>query len=330
MADYSIIKLSNLSPMHIGTGRENYDFSDAALHSDTLISALAAIKAQQGGGDNLHDFLLSFRLSSAFPYFKETLFLPTAFGKKDVVIPNQEEHLYRKALKKVKYAAYPIWERMVNGDKVTIDSKQIQGGFILEKASEDFRISHSQVNQRVFVPRDGASDSEPFFFEWMYYDTNAGLYVLTDATGELLEEVVKLFKLLGLQGVGTDKSVGGGQFNAELAGCLHINTPSSANAMMLLSLYIPQESELENICLEQSRYQIILRGGYIAGSQQEEFRHLRKKSIYMMSVGSVLKTVNPLEGKVVDLRPNWNDNLLHPVYRSGRALSIPIRISDYE
>ena len=77
MPTYKIIKLKNLTPLHIGTGKENqYDFSAADLHSDTLSAALAALRAQQGQADDIETFLQSFSLSSAFPYWNDICFLP--------------------------------------------------------------------------------------------------------------------------------------------------------------------------------------------------------------------------------------------------------------
>lgn len=50
----------------------------------------------------------------------------------------------------------------------------------------------------------------------------------------------------------------------------------------------------------------------------------------MFSVGSVFKTNERLNGKIADLRPEWNTIEMHPVFRSGRPLSIPIKIKEYE
>ena len=60
--------------MHIGTGKENYDFSSSGLHSDTLSSALAAIRATQGKSGDTEHFIDSFIISSAFPYWKNNFF----------------------------------------------------------------------------------------------------------------------------------------------------------------------------------------------------------------------------------------------------------------
>ena len=68
-----IIKFKNLTPLHIGTGKENYDFSSSVLHSDTLSAALASLRAQKGKSSDIESFLMSFAISSAFPYFGELL-----------------------------------------------------------------------------------------------------------------------------------------------------------------------------------------------------------------------------------------------------------------
>jgi CRISPR type III-A-associated RAMP protein Csm4 len=326
MAEYSIIKLKNLSPMHIGMGRESHDFSSTVLHSDTITAALAAMKAQKGEQDRIYDFLQSFKMSSAFPFFKDELFLPTPIGRLNVSINGKEEHQYRKGLKKVKYASLPIWKQLTKGESLELDEWQLKGGFITNNAGhKEMTISKALVNERVGVPRDNTDDSEPFFFEWNYFSQDAGLYVMTDATGAALQEITELFESLGQQGIGTDKSIGGGKFDAELTGSISIDESKEANAQMLLSLYIPTKEEVGRINLEESSYQLILRGGFIAGSSYEQFKHLRKKSVYMMDVGSVLYTSETIEGKIVDLRPEWNDKALHSVYRSGKALSVPIK-----
>ena len=327
MAEYSIIKLKNLSPIHIGMGRESHDFSNAVLHSDAITAALAAMKAQRGEKEFIYDFMQSFKMSSAFPFFKDELFFPTPMGRLNVSIKGKEEHQYRKSLKKAKYASFPIWKKLIKGERLELEEWQLKEGFITNNAGQkDMNICQTQVNERVGVPRDNTDDSEPFFFEWNYFNQDAGLFVMTDATGAVLQETYELFEMLGQQGIGTDKSVGGGKFDVEIGDTISFEPTKGAKAQMLLSLYIPTEEELARINLEESSYQLVLRGGFIAGSSHEQFKHLRKKSVYMMEVGSVFYTSEPIEGKIVNLRPEWNDEKLHPVYRSGKALSIPIKI----
>jgi CRISPR-associated protein Csm4 len=284
------------------------------------------MRVQYGKSENVEKFLNSFTISSAFPFWKESYFLPKPQGKINVRVKGREEHEYRKKLKKVKFIESSLWQEIIKGITVTVDDDQLQKDFLIKDSKDCSDIYKSRVMQRVSVPRCDGQHTVPFFFDWKFFDSQSGLYCLTDATGDLLDEIIQLFKLLGENGIGTDKNVGGGKFNVAYKKNFSLNFPDNANAEMLLSVYIPTEQELPELHLSESKYGLILRGGYIAGSQEESFRHLLKKSIYMFGVGSTFTSSKPLQGKVVDLKPKWNDERMHPVYRSGRPFYVPIKI----
>lgn len=327
MALYTLVKFKNMTPLHLGTGKENYDFSSSDLHSDTLSAALSAIKAQQGGGDNLLSFMESVVVSSAFPYIGEHIFLPRPLGKMNIEVEDEDEYIVRKRLKKLRFLEVSLWKELIAGRGLRVKGWQLKGSFLL---SSDFKEEmfdlpyRSQVNQRVSVPRFGDADTEPFFFEWTYFGNDAGLYCLLDAPDNIKDEVINLFTQLGENGLGTDRNVGGGKFDVELGELLIPEVPDF-DSTMLLSLYIPTEDELKELSLNESRYELIHRGGYMAGSQEIDFRHLWKKSIYMFNVGSLFNTCSPLKGKVVDLKPDWNDIRMHPVYRSGKPIVVRVK-----
>jgi CRISPR type III-A-associated RAMP protein Csm4 len=88
-------------------------------------------------------------------------------------------------------------------------------------------------------------------------------------------------------------------------------------------LFLPEESEIQQVDLPESSWELVKRGGFISGSEQESIIHLRKKSIYMFAEGSVFKSGTRLKGKFTDLRPEWNPPL-HPVYRCGMPVFIYI------
>jgi CRISPR type III-A-associated RAMP protein Csm4 len=328
MSQYRIIKFTHLTSLHIGTGKENhYDFSASDLHSDTLSAALAALRAQQGKSNDTEAFLNSFTLSSAFPFWDNTFFLPKLQGKVPVTIAGKEENEYRKQLKKLKYIDIDLWNELASGKPLTVEVSQLHNDNFLLKVDSDFETPYkSQVNQRVSVPRAENQDAEPFFFNWTYYHPKSGLYCITDAQGEKFDEILSLFKLLGETGIGTDRNVGGGKFEVEQS-VLDLPDIPDANHTVLLSLYIPKEEEITQLNLHSSRYELLLRGGYLSGSEIEEFRHLRKRSIYMFNVGSLFSTTAALEGKTVDLKPEWNDDRMHSVYRSGRPFCLPVKIN---
>ena len=327
MATYTLIKLKNMTPLHIGTGKENYDFSSSDLHSDTLSAALAAMKMQKQSNADTKAFMESFIISSAYPFIGNHYFLPKPQGKVNIQVTDAEEYVSRKKLKRIKYIEINLWNDLIAGKELHVQTAQIKGTFLLENLSEkDFDMPYkSQVNQRVTVPRDLDKDAEPFFFEWTYFQENAGLFCLLDVADKEKEDILALFKQLGEVGLGTDKNIGGGKFEIEVAQ-LSISEVNTANAIMLLSLFIPTEEELPRLNLPNSRYELLQRGGYIAGSQDVMFRHLRKKSVYMFNVGSVFSTTIPISGRVIDLRPDWQDKQLHPVFRSGKPFVVPIKM----
>ena len=325
MATYTIVKLKNLTPLHIGTGKENYDFSADDLQSDTISAALAAIRAQSGKSNDIESFLNSFSISSAFPYSAQHYFLPKMQGKISIEVEGSSKEIKRKELKKIKYIEIPLWEKINANEHVIVTEGQLQQNYLLSGINVFSQPAKSQVMQRVAIPRGDGQDAEPFYFNWTYFNQQGGLYFLLNASKEIEKEIIELFKLLGESGVGTDKNVGGGKFDVE-TDTIELKENSETNATMLLSLYIPTNEEIKKIDLSNSRYQILLRGGYMAGSTEEKFRHLRKKSIYMFGVGSVFPTKENLEGKVVDLTPEWNDSLMHKVYRCGKPFYLPVTI----
>jgi CRISPR type III-A-associated RAMP protein Csm4 len=181
------------------------------------------------------------------------------------------------------------------------------------------------------VPREEGRDAVPFMFEWMFFqhgEKESGLYCLIDAEKESTEEIVNLFKELGSLGIGSDRTVGGGMFDVEVDEVEW--KQETGNAVILLSTYIPQESEIEILNLPSSNYSILKRGGFIAGSYHENIRHLRRKTIYMFEAGSVFLAKHSLEGTIVDLAPQWNSDDMHPVYRSGRPFYVTVNLKKDE
>jgi len=320
MANFAIIKLCRISPIHIGTGRESYDSSSSWLHSDTIASALAALRAQCGATD-IQNFLDDLVISSAFPFYGDMLFLPKAHGR--IRINNEVE--CRKKLKHASFVELSLWQQLAQGEILSLDNIEVDGAFMYPSGYNCGRISCAQTSQRVKVYADSEKDADPFFFEWNYFDKNAGLFFMTTAEGKQLESIVSLMKQLGETGLGTDKNVGGGNFDVEVSNIM-VDDIQDANAKILLSMYIPSENELLHLNLDQSFYSIQRRGGFAAGSTVPKFRHLRKKNVYMFDEGSVFMTTSELKGDVVDLRPDWNNLDMHPMYRSGKPFSLPYKI----
>lgn len=325
MAKLTRIKLTHMTPLHIGVGRDSYDVAATALQSDMLSAALASIRAMHGKGESTKQFLESFVLSSAFPYDGGEFFLPRMKGLLPIKVRGLEEKDYRKKLKKLAYISAPVWLQLAEGKDIDVDDAQLHGAYLLSEGVADYTPPTMQMpTERVAVSRTGEEDAMPFAFNWTFIKPGAGLYCLLQAGEAATEEVITLFKELGSIGIGSDKTVGGGQFEVETDKVELADIQSGKQ--MLLSTYIPTPEELGSTAFNSSNYQLIHRGGFMAGSTNENLRHLRKKTIYMFDTGSVLATNMQLEGKVVDIAPEWNTPDMHPVYRSGRPLAIHITL----
>lgn len=327
MALLTRIKLKNMSPLHIGAGRDSYDMASPVLSSDVLSSALASVRVMMGKKDGIDEFLRMFTVSSAFPYDNENYFLPRPNGRLNIRVKNLQESEYRKNLKKLRYISEPIWKQLAKGEMVEIDQDQLHGEFLIAKPVKNYATPMKRIsNQRVSVPRVDNKNATPFMFEWTFFrqgETESGLYCLLDCEETVKGEIVALFKTLGSLGIGSDKTIGGGHFDIEVD---EMETPQfEGDAMMLLSTYIPLEDEIEELNLSASNYTLIKRGGFIAGSSKDAFKHLRKKTIYMFDTGSVFLTDKAIKGTIVDLSPEWKEDI-HPVYRSGRPLYIKIKM----
>jgi CRISPR type III-A-associated RAMP protein Csm4 len=313
MAEYKIIKLSNISPLHIGTGTENYYTSATELQSDSVASALVAVGIQTGiiKSDESLDFLNSFKISSAFPYCGNNFYLPVSGGKIQLDNPDYEKK-HRKELKDLKFLEvedyFPDWAA---GKKLKVKA------VAENKATKGKQIA---VSQRVTI-RDNMAT--PFFFEWNFYNHNCGLYFIIDCEKTVFDKIFNLFKILGEFGIGTDKNVGGGKF-VPIDSEIELPDVKNPDATMVLSSYIPMKDEMSKLNLNDSNYKLIKRGGFIAGSDNEDFRHLRKKPIYMFSAGSVFATTESIVGKTENLAPHFKE--MHPVYRSGRVLTLKIKM----
>ncbi len=89
-------------------------------------------------------------------------------------------------------------------------------------------------------------------------------------------------------------------------------------------MYLPTREELKEIDLDNSSWQLIKRGGYMAASSSNDFRTLRKNNIYFFTEGSAFDTPLNLKGKYADLKPQWNEGQMHPVWRDGQPIFIEV------
>lgn len=320
-----IVKLQFTSPLHLGLGLgDHYDTADKMLHSDTISGAIASQFAIQFPNKDVLEFMKRYRVSSAFPYHYDTLFLPSPVKKLQVKNNESESYSSQKKWKNVEFIDLKVFNEVLKNSyqRFTDDYFSKDGRLLFSQASMNSRtVSKSQVAQRVTVPRD-FSVAVPFFMDRVYFEDNCGLYFYYQIDKEFESLFKELLKNLGRSGIGTDKSVGNGQFEPEFTK-IDLGITQTTDSSLLLSMFCPGKDEINAEILGNSFYQLRKRGGYLAGTSIDSFRHLRKKSVFMFIEGSILNSTD-FKGKILDVRPNWNDPKLHPVYRDARAFYLPI------
>ena len=325
--EYQIIKLRFKGGLHLAKGKNVYDESASLLHSDTLKSALFACALQLYGEEQIGEaFLDSFSLSSAYPFLKDEVFFPKPFARIQE-FANLEEGKQPKKLKKVAFIGQSYFEDLINGgDKQLETDHLLEGGtYISEKITyKTTQLVKSDVQQRVAIPPDHRGDGRPYYVDRLFFHPEAGLYFVIQYSDEQVRPyVIGALRLLGDQGIGTDRNVGNGHFSFEETS-LSIHAPDQPDRKLLLSLYCPDKNELSLEMLQNSSYQLVKRGGYLAGAADVNNITLRKRSVYMFSEGSVFPVSAQLKGKIVDLKPEIQ-TVQHPVWRDGRAFFIPMK-----
>jgi CRISPR-associated protein Csm4 len=344
---FQAFKLALQGPLHLSRGRSHYETSQDLLHSDTLKSAMLVCALQLYPEDYqteaaTQSFLTSFRISSAYPYCGEEYFFPKPMARMPLDFGKvvEGEAKAAKTIKKIEYLGKSYFERVLQSESYAIDPAHLQvqkGKFLSDLLPKDALVLTNHTQQRVTIPPMGSGDSTiPFYLDRIYFGAEAGLFFLTDATDPaLLARLKAILRLLGDHGIGTDRNIGNGHFNVEGPVAFDLSVPASANRQMALSLYCPAREELTQALLENSSYQLIRRGGYLASPGNEQHLTYRKRSVYMFAEGSVFPTAELL-GKYVDLKPQADADaealkhgaVSHPVWRDGQAIFVPFQPTD--
>jgi CRISPR type III-A-associated RAMP protein Csm4 len=330
----SMIRLQFTTPFHIGNERSDYGTGSALIHNDAIIAAIFYAWAQLGQSEWIpkkEEETCGFSVSSLFPYTTNEAKKIYFFPKPMVSLKNEEilETKLRKKLKKVKYVDAEIFVKMISGEVIPAEEKQVNSVFrSLTPIAES--IVKSQVVPRVRVSRTGQDDTTIFYMERYYFAEGSGLYCLLQYDSEEIEKRVNAaFRYLGEEGIGTDRNIGNGKFLPSFGESLSLNIDIKKGLGINLGLYCPKDKDELNgmINHEDAGYDIIKRGGWLS----EPYNTWRKKNVYMFSEGSIFclpqKSIAghvPVLGKLVNLQPTEKPAILpHPVWRSGKSLFIP-------
>jgi CRISPR type III-A-associated RAMP protein Csm4 len=352
-----LIKLNFTSPLHLGSGKPDfYGKSETRLHSDTIKSAIFSTALLFDNSLGL-EFFNSFKVSSAFPYSGDSLFFPVPDMPINELIEKfvinfdcegskRSDYDKGKIVKKIKYLDKTQYQKFINGEKINVEIRekndeyqQLISGYLLSVfvKAKDFKISRNEVNQRVYVSRmaeilaseeNNPKFSDPYYIDKIYFHKNAGLFFLINIDDNKYFEVIKkAIELLEDMGLGTDRNVGNGQFKASNEE-LDLEVPSESQLQTNLSLFVPEEDELEGIMQiedieDKMYYTLIERGGYISNFMDSHSGTLLKNPVMMFSEASVFPNLK-LNGKTVDVTPEAMKSK-HNVWRDGSSIFIPVK-----
>lgn len=266
--------------------------------ADTLFGAMASATALLEGSGAVEELVEAFRegarISSSFPYFKDTYYLPKPMTVE--LMDLREEGEYEK-LKKIKRARY-------------LDVKNFERVLRLEP----FEVPEMSVHAKVSVPRvvldRVTSNSALYFWDEVRFGDGAGLYFLYSGPDDVFKDYVKpAIRLLADTGIGGKSTWGFGLFEPEFSS-LKIDAPES-EYRVTLSNALPTETPV--------LWRLFRKGGWSLAKGRGE----RRPKLTFIEEGSVIKE-DPGRFEELDL------GLPYRVYVYGLTFPIPVLIPALE
>ncbi|MFN4298817.1 MAG: type III-A CRISPR-associated RAMP protein Csm4 [Thermaurantimonas sp.] len=346
---YKAIHLHIRGPLHIGVINDVQDELQELWGSDSIKSALSACALSLDLVTDVKEFLDAFKLSSAFYFIQSqntyVQFFPRPIFPGVIHVGHSDDITHRKKAKKIQWIDIDYFEKILSAGKLQLsDTDQILfGKFLTSKVVElnpypfEGEPVYETDDERVSIGPIYTEQGDPYYFRRRYFHPQVGLYFLYEGDDKTLyEKIVPALRLLADEGIGSDRSVGGGWFEFDPGKDIvdiELHLPKNASGYLAFGKYCPTRDELTKADLEQSAYQVTRRGGYISSPGIEEIRNKLKRTVYMMEEGSYLATTEKPEGKCVDLKPDTEDlqkalpgdafERMHPVWRDGRPIFIP-------
>ncbi len=340
-----LIKLTFRNPLHIHGTRADYSDSLRQIHSDTLYAAIMQAWAVMGMNRSLDaigkpDDLrgqVDFTFSSLFPYAasdvgRSVYFLPRPKKAFDFDAVTKNFGYNKKEIKKVEWLDLSYFSEQLH----KVGGLKPQKGDVYNK---DF-LSKSKLKTEKFIqvdsdphanmPREIQSEkTKPYTFERLRFAEGCGFYFLVESTDEVFEIIKAALLLLQDEGLGTDRSLGNGQFDFNV---LESESIKEFENLFIgeseygtnLSLFMPENSEQLSEMLngedKNIGYELVKRGGWLT---TEPNLTLHKKSVFMFAEGSVFKTNKTVSGLTTNVKPDFD--VSHPVWRVGRSFFVPIK-----
>lgn len=322
--NYYLYKLRFTTPFHIGDSESarSGETATETICADTLFSAFCHATLQiyaQEGLNRLINLITDskLRLSDAFPYYKEHLFIPKPYMKITSRTSINDHNLLKKA-KALKYISINHLPSFLNGVRGT-ETPDYQAW------SKEFSkpITTTRVNLR-------EEQSQPYQVHALQFEPDCGLYGIIQYYDEADVDWLKpIIEILGFGGIGGKSSSGYGKFTMEDE--IFLDSPedeqtsllsellnnTKANRYISMTTSLPKQNELENV-MEEASYGMKRRGGFVYASNID--KPFKKHTQYFFSSGSVFQS--PFEGDLWTVARTEN----HPVYRYGKPIFLGVSL----
>lgn len=337
--EFYILKMYFNAPLLFSKGISDYTKTTFQLFSDTIKNALYYEYISNYDYLPPDHFFTHFKISSAFPFYKDHLFFPKPF--KNLLLQfsdnnnnsNNPDSSLRKKIKKIQWLHqdYFFNEILNKNYSAPLTNLTSDNKFLFNSTPPTDKFIVEEITHRLHYYY-----TQPFDVVRYHFSENSGLFVIIQTSNQnfLENTLIPAFKILALNGIGGYKTIGHGTFDPHKITPIPFSFPAPANPTHLinLSLYLPAQEELNCILKSPvpSFYSLIKRGGYIAAANQPHLKNLKKKSVFMFKDGSVFPYFpdNQLTGTRIDLKPNHN--ISHPILKDGQAIFIPIEIKNTE
>ncbi len=322
-----VVRLSFVSPLHVGRDNPGVGVEgvQTMVHSDTLFSAFCNAWADMGDEGNraLEQFasereVYPIRLSSAFPFTSDDRGNLLYFFPLPLLPVVASFNCYGRLVRKAEFLETEGMYAWTRG-WITDDSG-IRGNNALARANlascyvEQVRPRHS--NDREKKSSDLYHCGETFFQE------GSGLFLFAEADGP--DFLRRTLDCLAERGLGGERSIGYGLFRPQVESLDAIEPLAqlrrvSGNAWVLISAFYPSSAEKPDIAATALAYRPVLRKGWFS---YEQGQYQAKRATYRFFGEGSSFTREP-RGCVLTVNPQ---TLPYRIYRSGLALSLPIRI----
>ncbi len=340
---FSIAKLYFREPLALmSEKKDEFQNEVLMLPSDMIKAALMSALAMVGTQveiDKLNEGLI---VSSAFPFFEEHYFFPRPMSALPVEHPTRNPK-NRKTVKKIRFIEKPLFEKVLRAEKFLVKEENfIHGNKFLVQDKKKFALQAadgSDMGEKIYdtqtvgrvslgnlIVLETGEKGSPYYVSRTYFRQGGGLFFIYKTKDEELFR--KAMDMWQSEGTGADRRIGNGHFTYKLTE-IDLDVPDNADRQMILSKYIPEKDEVAKGLLSGASYMPSVRGGYVAGTSKEAYAHWLKNKITVLDESSVFPKSFALQGRNVMVSNEKLEAVLgHKVYRDGRAISIPIKITE--